>query len=306
MVSYKSRIAASLTSAKIQLAEVFYNNNQIELLFVDEEYFSDYLNFSHPETKILSELKRVFNEILLRGKINSNLISFSLSDSFFKVLRLPIDSTLLEDDLREIIKEEIKIVYPMFKNKDFIFQYAIVKKKDLFKNDFALVFVVDKQIVEIIKELCSHYNFELKFIDISHYSANILLKAYEDLCKDKYYLTFYYQDNFLSLNILFDNKPAYYSAIYYENIIALPDKVKEAIELFKLDLNENLNIYKAYISGENIPDSLSFQIGKIIGKEPEKINPFAKMKISEKISGKIIVDKGCDFASCVGLALRIL
>lgn len=301
-----NRLAISLTSAKMQMAEVSFLDGSVRLINVEEEYFPEFIDFDQPDTKLLSLLKKTYNEALLRKKFNAKTVSFSLPDSFVRSLIIPIDPTLLEHDLREVIREEIKINYPFFEKNDFVFQYVRANKKDVYKKDLAIAFAIEKKIIELLKDFAASYQMSLKFIDISHFSSNIILRFYEDLCQDKFYITFYYQDNFISINILRDFKPIFYSSIYYQNIIKAPEFVNETLKRFYSECESEYKFHKAFISGENIPDSLLFQLSKIVGRELEKINPFLKVEYDrQNIDHKVAIERGFEFASSVGLAFRI-
>ena len=79
-----NNVGINLSGAKIQVVEVANEGDKFYINRVDEEFFSELLDFNFKEAKIIEILQQAFNEILLRGEFLGKNVTVALPPEIFK------------------------------------------------------------------------------------------------------------------------------------------------------------------------------------------------------------------------------
>ena len=181
MSFFKNHAGFNITGAKLQLVEVDYKESDSHAGFflenVDEEFFTEFWDLSFTETKIINILQNAFNEIILRKPLQTNFISFSLPNNFFKIFQLPVDSKITDLDLREHLKWELTVLYPDCDPENFIIRHTENIDFTNKKIKQAVVFAALKKYLKIVHKFSVRNNLVLKYADNAHVTADTFLQS---------------------------------------------------------------------------------------------------------------------------------
>ena len=306
MSLFENHAGINITSSKIQLVEVDYKDDCFYLENADEEYFSEFINFGSKETKIISVLQNSFNEILLRKPLNCNSVSFTFPHEFFRIVELPFEETLVKDDLIENFKWELSVLYPETKLEEMLLEPLVLKPDLNLSPNHAIVIAAFKKFIRMIHKFCVRNNLNLKFVDNVHIAANPLTLVENKSGLPGLNISIFLGEKDYSMMVLSETIPLHFSVNKFKN-------VSEIIELIKSDLNrlESKNIKvsaidKTYVFGDIVSDTFIDQAKKELGLNPVKMNPFTKIKISQDIQDRDIIEKSNSFVSAAGVALRLI
>jgi len=296
----------NITNGKLQIVEVNNSNENFFLENIDEEFFSDFLNWSSKETKTITILQNAFDELILRKPLKTNTVSFTLPNSLFKIFDIPFDESLIDDDLAEHIQWEVSQVIPTKNINDFLIQHIRVNKNDICNIPTAIVFAIDKKYLKMLHKFCVRNNLILKYIDNAHIASNTFLK-YEHKNDDKLTISLYYSDKILSVVLLNNNTPISFKINKLESqsqLIQTLSKILNDLKIFGID---DYNKTKTYIFGDNISENLLQQIKKLLDISPIMYNPFKLIRINPELSDNQFLNKNFNsFSAAAGIAFRLV
>ncbi len=299
MSLFKDHIGINLTSGKLQVVEVCPEGNDFFLNVVDEEFFQEFFCPNLKETKAVSLLETAFHELQLRNNFSSNLVSFSLPNNFFKIVSLPVDETLMRNDLKENLIWNLSILFPQENFNNYTVQTIKVSDQNAL-----IVVTININILKTLHKFCVRNNLILKYIDNAHLAANLIIKPEANLGNKETALSIYISESNFSV-IIFDKSNIF---TFHSKKITDFQKLIPAIQDF---VSENINfklskISKSFICGENISDSLIEQIGNTLNIIPIKINPFQKIKFKNPTENKFVEQQSNLFVSAAGIAFRMV
>ena len=93
----------NITSSKLQLVELNFEDDNLLLENVDEENFADSLTSDVNNLENVDIFRQSFLSILSRKPLYSKRVSFTLPDNFFRIVNIPYESELTEEDLQDHI-----------------------------------------------------------------------------------------------------------------------------------------------------------------------------------------------------------
>jgi len=307
MPSNYNHTGINITHSKLQLVEVVNKDSKFFLNNVDEEYFNDFLDFSAKETKIISLLQSAFDDIVLRKKVQSDNVSFTLPQELFKIVDVPLDESLSGRDLVEHLKWELSILFPAENPGDYLIQYIPVDKNPYTQGKSAIVIGVLKNYLKSFHKFCARNNLKLKYIDNPHIASNSIVTLQSEASAEDPLLTIFLSDRVLSVVILLNSNPLMIRTKRLNKMLDAIPHLSSFMKKFS-DLNlphvKNENIF---ISGENISQNFIHQIGKSLNLSPIRINPFTDVNIFPHIKeNEYFTDKHNSFSSAAGIAYRML
>ena len=302
MESYQNHLGINITNAKLQIVEVAYSEGEFILENVGEEFLSEFVDFNNKKTKIISLLQSAFNEIEISKSFNSKYFSFTLPHNLFKIIQLPIENSLMEKDLQEYLKWEFSILYPDINQEELLLQF--IKLDGIYPT--AIVIGTLRRYIEILKDFCLQNKANLKFVDNVHFASDNLLCYESDLSEKSLVLSLYLSNDLFSIDLLQNNKPVQFQLVPFKQSSEIIPAIEKFIEASKV-LNGNKDlINQMFISGDNIPDSLSENLVNILRLEVGYINPFDKIKHNPSLEfNKFISSKPFSFSSVAGIAYRM-
>jgi len=295
----------NLTPEKIQLVEIISQDNKFIVANVDEEFFSESVHLDEKETKLSSILQAAFNELVLRNPLASANISFTLPPDYFKIIELPYEKSLIKKDLEEHVRWEFKQLFPYLNIEDVVLQFIQLKRNGFSGGDTMLIAAAIKKHLKYIYKFCARNNFNLKYVDNSHFAANSIVRLNTQLPKDTNGLSIYLMDNILSIIVLQDHHLSFYKEFHYERI----DQIFGKINGYLIYLNdyglEKENISYAVLSGDRASESVKQHIEENLSLNFSLLNPFESLPLEEKLSeSDFVASDYYSFAASAGIALR--
>ncbi|MGE5362880.1 MAG: hypothetical protein ACM3SM_02035 [Bacteroidota bacterium] len=307
MSIFQNHIGVNISSSKLQLVEVLYNGDDFVLENVDEEYFDEFLRFDQKETRITTLLQNAFNELSMRQTFKSKNISFTLPHEFFKTVMLPFDNTLTSHDLTEQFKWELSMLYPETSSEELVIQHIQVEDCRNAAPDNAIIIGLYRKYLRILKNFSDQNNLTLKYVDNLHIASDRLITLDESISENELVLSVYVAGNLMSVSFLYNYNPVYFRVIHIEQAGEILSRLTHELASIKNpDLDQKF-ITKAFISGDNIPDSLIEKAGVSLKMPFHRPNPFEKIRINPDLfSRKIITEKPYSFSPAAAIAYRVV
>lgn len=302
MASFESNIGFTLYNNRLQISEVDCSlKNNITLRNIDTEFLSDFIDNSIKDTKFISILQNVFDELVLRKPLKSNYASFTLSENYFKHLEIPVESSLMKNDLNDFYRWNFGIAYPDEKYEDFILQTVIVNKGN---SPAHLLIFLSKKIAKLLHKFCSRNNLICRFVDSSHFAAHNFIDTVE---KGSVKTSLFISEEKISMIITNNFNPEFLITRSYSSNA----EIKIALETINQKLISSggdrlISSSKIYLLGENVSDSLINIIDPIFNTASEKYNPFNSINISPSLNINSFKNSACAFTPTIGIASRAI
>jgi Tfp pilus assembly PilM family ATPase len=306
MMGNENHTGITVTPVKLQLVEINTKNEKSILQNIDEVFFDERLNITEDkETKITSVLQTAFNELLIKNRISPRTASFTLPVEMFYTVQVPYDNTLLYQDLIEEIQWELSILFPFINSKDLVIQYIEIEKNKIVNRNTILISALQRKYIQMIKHFCDENNISLRFVDSSLFASERALSCIFDL-KESISLSLYLSSGSLSLIFSYNGKPALFKTSTYYSATEIPQIIrKETSPSETVNINRSMIDY-AYISGEDISDSLVNTLNRNTGIEFARFNPFENIIPDPKLlENKYFTQKFNTFSPAVGIAYRL-
>lgn len=307
MAGFENHAGFTISSSKLQLVEVIYKNGQFILGNIDEAYFSEPVNLeTDKETKIISLLQGAFNELVIKNPLKSSYASFTLPFELFYMMQVPYDNTLLHQDLVEEFRWELSVLYPFAPHKDFTIQYIEVEKNNLIDFNSAIVIALARKYLQLILNFCAGNNLKLKFVDNIHLASERALSISYPMTNRGIILSVYFNNKFLSLIFSVDGKPVRLKVIPLNDAGEIP-----ALLLAETSTNPSFKISRgsinaAFITGDEISDTIIQTLKNALGIEFIYFNPFDKIKPEPALyDNKYFSEKFNSFSPAAGIAYRL-
>ncbi len=305
MPLFENHVGVSICNDKISLVELVYSDNKFLLENVDELEFDEEIGISDFDKNSVDVLLSSLQKIISENPSKSKFISFSLNPDFFEIFEVPYESTLLQNDLNEHFRWELNKIKPHLNVDDYLVQYIELQNEILRRKDYAAILALRKNILKGLKSVSKEIGLELKFIDYSHTSANLLIKFLSKTFPSNS-ISILRSEKYISLIVLQNNKPAFISKVKYdeENFI---DSLQQQVDKLQTRYKSLEQLKVAFLCGDEIDLGKLDDIQEKIGKEVKLINPFSVVKTSENFSAKVKISKNpARFAAAAGVALRLL
>ena len=307
MNNIENHAGINLSSTKLQIVEINFENEKYHLANVDEAYFSEPLNLSKDkETKIAALVQAAYNELLIKKPLKSSSVSFTLPFELFYTMQVPFDNTLLYQDLIEEFRWEFSILYPFLNVKELAIQYIEVEKNDFIPYNSAIVLALPRKYILFLQKFCVENNLQLRFIDNIHLASERALSLSDLFSKRGLILSVYFNNKFLSIIYSFDGKPVYLKVIPLNDAGEIPAHLLNEIngkENFKINRNF---IQSAFITGEDISNTIIESLTKALGINFASFNPFEKITPQQKLfENKYFTDRYFSFSASAGIAYRL-
>jgi Tfp pilus assembly PilM family ATPase len=319
MAGFENHIGFTISGSKLQIVEIIYKDRQFILDKVDEAYFNESLNWEiDKETKIDALLQGAFNEILIKKPLKSAFASFALPFELFHIMQVPYDNTLLHQDLVEEFKWEFSILYPYVSTKDLVVQYIEVEKNNLITQNTMIAIAIQRKYLQMINNFCKANNLNLKFIDNIHTASERALAASYPSSVKGVTMSVFITNKFLSIIYSLEGKPVYFKVIPLNDAGEIPSLLMSetapyesfsagewnSAEHFHM-INRN-SIDNAFISGEEISESMIQTLSSTLGIDLTYFNPFERIKPdSELYTNKFYLEKNNSFSPAAGIAYRL-
>lgn len=306
MSLYQCHTGINLTSDKLQLVEIEYKDEEVYLSNVNEEFFTEYLDFEAKETKFNSILQKSFDEILLRRKLQNNVVSISLPLDLFRIVELPYDQSLIKADLIDQFKWELSVLYPGKTQREYLIQYIELPDIDKNGSEKVLLIAAFKKQIQSIHKFCVRNNLILKYVDFAPVAANSILQMENNFSDENSCVSLYISKNYYSFCLLRNSRPLFWDIKRITNISEILNLVSGSFDKLNSEDIGIDSIKNLYLSGDNIPESLSQNIMANYDLDFILLNPFIALKVDEEIMDQFINFDPNAFTASVGMALRLI
>lgn len=319
MAGFENHIGFTISGSKLQLVEIIYKDKQFILDKIDEAYFNEPINLeTDKETKIDSLLQGAFNEIIIKRPLKSSFASFALPFELFHIMQVPYDNTLLHQVFIEEFTWELSVLYPYVSTKDIVIQYIEVEKNNLITENTMIAIAIQRKYLQMIHNFCKANSLKLKFIDNIHTASERALAASYPSSARGLTMSIFITNKFLSLIYSLDGKLIYFKVIPLNDAGEIPSLLLNEImpnqsfqieewttleHFHKIDKNA---IDNAFISGEEISETIINTLSKTLGIDLIHFNPFEKITPnSELFTNKFYLEKNNCFSPAAGIAYRL-
>jgi Tfp pilus assembly PilM family ATPase len=307
MNGFENHAGFAITENRLQVVEVIFNGEQFILENVDEAYFNEQLNLEKEKpTKISALLQGAFDELQIKKSLKSSLISFTLPFELFHTMQVPYDNTLLHRDLLEEFRWEISIVFPYLNPEDLAIQYIEIEKNPFQEINTAFVIAINKKYLEILKSFAIKNNLKLKFIDNAHLASERALSLSNPLADKGTALSFFLSSKVVSIIHSLNGKPVIFNPIPISGAGDIPSILRNELKQKTLSGIKSAQIDSAFISGDNISDSIIKTLRNTLGIDLFNFNPFDKIKPNPQLfENKCYAENFNSFSPAAGIAFRL-
>ncbi|MEG8946589.1 hypothetical protein [Rosettibacter firmus] len=308
---YQNHIGINLTETKFQFVEISYKQKSFYLENIDQIIFKENLSPSlqkgfniESESKIISLLQESYNKIISKKNPISKFISFSLANEFFVVIEIPFEPTLIKKDLNEHFKWELSVLYPHLKSEDYLIQHIEVNKTSIRTEEVAIVFYLNKNVINIINKFCKVNNLELKYVDNAHLASTAFLHILDEKKNNDITFSFYIDQKLSSLAVLEGRIPFFFKTFDTIKILDIIDDILLQLNRYGVNINSANQII---INGQNITDEVILKLEEKFNRKLIKINPFEKLKINDSFKNNpFYISQYNSFMAATGMALRVI
>ncbi|MFA8341884.1 MAG: hypothetical protein ACEPO8_02815 [Rhodothermaceae bacterium] len=299
----QNHIGFNITNSRLQLVEVGCEGSKYFIENIDEEYYNNFFDLSDKETKIITLLEDAFNELVLRKQLNTNNVSFTLPNKFFRILEIPYEETLLKEDLTESLKWNLSVLFPETTSDEYVIQHILVEDSKFLQQKNAIIIGINRKFLKILHKFCTRNNLVLRFIDNVHIASNTISLLHSEA--EKNILNFYFEEKSFSVCLLENSKPIHFAVKKCNSANDIVDGLKAAYDkVNKIIPEENIDDY--FISGENISAALCKQVNTIFGCDVKKLNPFHGVKTMPDLADNDLLNsKFSSFTASTGISIRI-
>jgi hypothetical protein len=233
-------------------------------------------------------------------------------------MQVPYDNTLLHQDLVEEFRWEFSVLYPYVSTKDIVIQYIEVEKNNLINQNTMIAIAIQRKYLQMMHNFCKANNLKLKFIDNIHTASERALAASYPSANKGLTMSIFITNKFLSLIYSLDGKPVYFKVLPLNDAGEIP-----ALLLNETALNESYPVGEwtnpehfprisrnlidnAFISGEEISESMIQTLSGALGIDLVYFNPFEKIKPDSGLyTNKFYLEKNNSFSPAAGIAYRL-
>ncbi|GAB4133693.1 MAG: hypothetical protein Fur0015_06910 [Ignavibacteriales bacterium] len=304
MSIFQGHVGVNLSSAKLEVVGINYAEKRCFVENVDEEYFSEFINFNDKETKIISILQQAFDNILIRNSFTSTNISFSIPSHLFKIFEIPFESDLHKDDLANHLEWEFGVLFPFLKKEDYLLRH-IKLNEEIRKQKVISIFAIERRIINILNKFAARNNFILKYVDNEHVAANTAIFFNEPTLENA--ISFYIGFHHFTILVTNKNLPVYFRRKTFKSFAEFSTEFDEEFKLMKIKLSEDFVIEKLFLFGDKYPTNIVEIITSKFELDPNYLNPFEQLNAREEIKeSKFLINNPATFSSAAGMAFRLI
>ena len=303
---FSNHAGINITETKLQLVEICYKENAFFLENIDQVVHKELLTNLLPEERFISLLEDSFEKITKKKQLTSKNISFALPNNFFKIFEVPYDESLVKKDLNEHFRWELAILFPDINSEDYLIQHIEVDKSNYRKEKNAIVFGIDKNLVNSINKFCLSNNLILKYVDNVHLASNAFLYMEKNKTENEIALSFYIDQKHSSISAI-DGVSPFYFKVLDPNGQNIFDELTFAVNSLE-EFNVHLNDFKrVLLYGQDVTEEFEHKLKNFFGLPLKKINPFEYLRPGDGVENNTFYKlKSNSFSAATGIAIRIV
>lgn len=291
----------SISSRKLQVVEIDFNDGRFLIENIDEEPFPYELTANISANRLLSALQPAYENIKNRKELKTDIVSFALPSFFFKSAKIPYDPNLITKDLERHLQWEFGILFPDVNPSDYVIDKFPVAED----TNELILFGIERKILQTVHKFCMRNNLMLKYVDNSFIASIILLP----------HLTGTGKKNFISVFI----NGNYYAIAFIKNSIPVFHRVVEAkdgkytagifdkIEKFKSKIFAGNDLPEYYVFGDGLQQDLIDELNRRNGVFFKTVNPFKLLEVNQRLKENPFVQQQFyTFTAATGMAMRLI
>lgn len=285
-----NHVGINITGNKLQLVEVVEKNKIYYLENVDEELFSETLDFQSSD--FINVLQTAFDNLTQRSYIKSDKISVALPIDLFRIFSFPLESQLSESDLQKQIEWEFSVLFPTLSFKDHIIRQKKISS-GLYSYPEVMIIAVDQKPAREIYNFLLHNNLMLQFIDNAHFASDLLIKKNSTI-------SIYAGVQTVSFCSYKNNELTGYRKF------AAGDNTKLIDHINAFTSQGENSFSEFYIAGDTEFTMLQKEIEGSVNISFNNISPFERIQLSESfVQNDHYLNKAKLFSSAAGICFRI-
>jgi len=286
-----NRVGLNITENKLQLVEIVGKSNNYFLDNVDEESFSEKLNFQLSNLDFINILQPAFNNLKKRNSLSSENISIALPIDLFRIFSFPIEPELSVSDLHEQMEWEFSILFPTLSIGDFIVRQKKISNTVNY-NPEILVIAIERRLIKVLFDFSKENNLSLQFVDNSHFTSDLLIDKNNSV-------SLYLSKNFISCFVYMNQELVGFRRFEPNNQVKLIDYLGDFTS------EESDSKREFYISGDIEFDKTRNDIEESLKLNINDVNPFNHIPLSESfIQNEHYLNRANQFASAAGISFR--
>jgi hypothetical protein len=307
MTGLERHAGFNLTNNKLQFVEISLKNDEFVVDNIDEVYLNEFLNLKEDkETKIVSILQAAYDELIIKKPLNSSAVSFSLPLDVFLSLQLPLETSLLHQDIIEEFKWEFSVIYPHLKIEDYIFQYFEIEKNRFIKYNSAIVSAVPRKVLQVLNTFCKSNKLHLRFVDNVHFASDKAIILNQNFILDGIVLSLYISDKSVSIELIEGGLPLFYKVAQLDSISQLIDVLNNLFNDDSMKSFDKKLIESAFLSGDEISLNFIQSFEENFGIRTYAVQSFGKISVDPVLFDvKYYSDKFFTFSSAAGISFRL-
>jgi Tfp pilus assembly PilM family ATPase len=307
MTGLEHHAGFNLTSNKLQFVEISLKADEFVVDSIDEVYLNEFLNLKDDkETKIVSILQAAYDELIIKKPLNSSAVSFSLPLDVFISLQLPLETSLLHQDIIEEFKWEFSVIYPHLKIDDYIFQYFEVEKNRFIKYNSAIVSAVPRKVLQVLHTFCKSNKLHLRFVDNVHFASDKAIILNQNFILDGIVLSLYISDKTVSIELIEAGLPVFYNVVRLDSISQLNDQLNDLFTNGSLQSFDKKMIESVFLSGDEISLTFIQSFEENFGIRTYAVQSFGKISVDPVLfDAKYYSDRFFTFSSAAGISYRL-
>lgn len=309
MPSLDDRIGISVSSQKIQVVEVGFQDGGRLLNHIDEALLPAPLNFlTDKEAVLMSGLQSAFNLLAERTNLKNRQVYISLPPEFFYSFTVPADQTIVRQDLIDNFRWEFAVLYPFLTAEDYSLNYyEIDRPGSLSKERRVIVFALSRKIINLLIMVCRRNNLEIKLIDHSHFSADksILMNRPELLSSSL--ISVCVSTGFFSVEYLEEGKPQYFSGRAFDSMHNFLQLLSEELQIMS-DSGRQLNkLENFFLTGDSLAEPMLTAVRNATRFPFQMINPFSALILGGAgLNKELLHSRNYNFNAAAGLCYRLI
>jgi Tfp pilus assembly PilM family ATPase len=303
---FSNHAGLNITESKLQLVEICFKENTFYLENVDQALHKEQITPDMSYEVLIEILRESFEKIVKKKPLDSSNVSFALPNNFFKIFEVPYEESMVKKDLLDHFKWELSVLYPAVNAEDYLIQHIEVNKSIYRKEKHAIVFGIDRMLVNSINNFCAGNNLILKYVDNVHLASNAFLYLEKSEIPSEVSLSFHIGQKYSSISAI-DGVAPFYFRVLNPNVANIFSELSVAIKDLQ-DLGIRLDEFKkVLLFGQDVAEDFENRLKSFFNLPLKKVNPFAYLRASESVKNNPFYKlKSNSFSAATGIAIRII
>ena len=291
----------SISSQKLQLVEIDFNDGRFLIENIDEEPFPSDIDKNTSSTQFLSVLQTAYEKIIDRKELKTDIVSFALPSFFFKSAKIPFDPNLITKDLERHLKWEFGILFPDVNPDDYVIDKFALEED----SNELILFGIERKILQTVHKFCIRNNLTLKYVDNSFIASIILLPHLTEASK-KNFVSVFINKNYYVIAFVKNSVPVFYRFVESGGENSAP-AMFERLEKFKNDLLTDNDLPEYYVFGDGLQQDFIDELNKKNGIFFHTVNPFKLLELNQRLKeNPLVQQKFYSFTAATGMAMRLI